>query len=75
MKKKKMIEKIRMITVTEDFIESRVLAKEIVGNKFEIGEVYPRRFFCWDIGADMIVVIFLDRVSMGYYNDYGENGL
>ena len=33
-----MIEKIRMITVTEDFIESRVLAKEIVGNKFEIGE-------------------------------------
>ncbi len=31
-----------MVTVTEDFIESRVMAKEIVGNKFEIGEyVYP----------------------------------
>lgn len=27
-----------MVTVTEDFIKSKVMAKEIVGNKFEIGE-------------------------------------
>lgn len=27
-----------MVTVTEDFIESRVMVKEIVGNKFEIGD-------------------------------------
>lgn len=26
------------VTVTEDFIESKVMAKEIVGNKFEIGD-------------------------------------
>ena len=27
-----------LVTVTEDFIESKVMAKEIVGNKFEIGD-------------------------------------
>ena len=27
-----------LVTVTEDFIESKVMAKEIVGDKFEIGE-------------------------------------
>lgn len=27
-----------LVTVTEDFIESKIIAKEIVGNKFEIGE-------------------------------------
>ena len=32
-----------MVTVTEDFIESRVMAKEIVGNKFEIGEYVYRK--------------------------------
>ncbi len=37
--------------------------------------ISPPLFLTGVIGADMIVVIFLDRVSMGYYNDYGENGL
>ncbi len=32
-----------MVTVTEDFIESKVMAKEIVGNKFEIGEYEFRK--------------------------------
>ncbi len=32
-----------MVTVTEDFIESRVMAKELVGNKFEIGEYVYRK--------------------------------
>ena len=32
-----------MVTVTEDFIESRVMAKEFVGNKFEIGEYVYRK--------------------------------
>ena len=27
-----------LVTVTEDFIESRIMAKEIVGDKFEIGD-------------------------------------
>ena len=27
-----------LVTVTEDFIESKIMAKEIVGDKFEIGE-------------------------------------
>ena len=27
-----------LVTVTEDFIESKILAKKIVGNKFEIGD-------------------------------------
>ena len=32
-----------LVTVTEDFIESKVMAKEIVGNKFEIGEYKYRK--------------------------------
>ena len=32
-----------LVTVTEDYIESKVLAKEIVGNKFEIGEYKYRK--------------------------------
>ena len=32
-----------MVTVTEDFIESKVMAKELVGNKFEIGEYVYRK--------------------------------
>lgn len=32
-----------MVTVTEDFIESKVMAKELVGNKFEIGEYIYRK--------------------------------
>ena len=32
-----------MVTVTEDFIESKVMAKEIAGNKFEIGEYEYRK--------------------------------
>ncbi len=31
------------VTVTEDFIESKVLVKEITGNKFEIGDYKYRR--------------------------------
>ena len=32
-----------MVTVTEDFIESKVLVKEITGNKFEIGDYKYRK--------------------------------
>ncbi|SEG07536.1 DNA-binding transcriptional regulator, XRE-family HTH domain [Eubacterium ruminantium] len=32
-----------MVTVTEDFIESKVMAKELTGNKFEIGEYVYRK--------------------------------
>ena len=32
-----------MVTVTEDFIESKVMTKELVGNKFEIGEYVYRK--------------------------------
>lgn len=32
-----------LVIVTEDFIESKVMAKEIVGNKFEIGEYKYRK--------------------------------
>lgn len=31
------------VTVTEDFIESKIMAKEITGEKFDIGEYYFRK--------------------------------
>lgn len=35
-----------LVTVTEDFIESKVMVKEIVGNKFEIGDYkYQKAFY------------------------------
>ena len=31
------------VTVTEDFIESKIMAKKIIGDKFEIGEYKFRK--------------------------------